>query len=412
MNHEPNIFRGCVMMFRIGIVNCMLVIALTSHVHAEPLQFETQELAERLTVGYAVRAIDMNDDGRPDIVVLDSKRLIWLENPTWKLHTVYATPDARFDNVCFAPADIDGDGDRDFALGADWQFGNTRSGGTIGWLEQKAQDSWIYHSISSEPTTHRMRWMNVGETGSPKLIVAPLKGRGTTAPGFAEAGVRLLAFSIPADPTIDPWPSSVLTDSLHVMHNIDICDLDADGQNDLLAASFEGVHWLSSSDGQNWTALHIGEGDQERPAPKLGSSEIRLGRLADKTPVVATIEPWHGDRVVTYHPADSLRTMWNRFVLDADLAWGHAVAFANLDDDPDEELVIGVRDNLSDAHRSGVRVYDPVEASAGKWNRTIVDPGGVAVEDLATGDFDQDGKVDIVAVGRKTKNIRIYWNRP
>jgi hypothetical protein len=39
-----------------------------------------------------------------------------------------------------------------------------------------------------------------------------------------------------------------------------------------------------------------------------------------------------------------------------------------------------------------------------------VDPAGVGVEDLAAADLDDDGRVDIVAVGRSTKNVRIYWN--
>jgi hypothetical protein len=34
----------------------------------------------------------------------------------------------------------------------------------------------------------------------------------------------------------------------------------------------------------------------------------------------------------------------------------------------------------------------------------------VAVEDLAVGDLNGDGKLDVVAVGRATKNVRIYWN--
>jgi hypothetical protein len=40
-----------------------------------------------------------------------------------------------------------------------------------------------------------------------------------------------------------------------------------------------------------------------------------------------------------------------------------------------------------------------------------IDPGGVAIEDLAAADLDGDGRIDIVAVGRQTNNARIYWNR-
>ena len=36
--------------------------------------------------------------------------------------------------------------------------------------------------------------------------------------------------------------------------------------------------------------------------------------------------------------------------------------------------------------------------------------GQVAVEDITAGDLNGDGRIDIVAVGRQTHNIRIYWN--
>jgi hypothetical protein len=45
-----------------------------------------------------------------------------------------------------------------------------------------------------------------------------------------------------------------------------------------------------------------------------------------------------------------------------------------------------------------------------KWDRLMLDDGGVAVEDLTVADLDGDGKQDIIAVGRATKNARIYWN--
>ena len=102
--------------------------------------------------------------------------------------------------------------------------------------------------------------------------------------------------------------------------------------------------------------------------------------------------------------------LWKRQVLDEDLKWGHAVWAANLDADEDQELIIGVRDNLSDSAKCGVRIYDPQDATGTKWSRQLVDPGSVAVEDLTAGDLNGDGRVDLVAVGRATHNVKIYWN--
>ncbi|MFY8200397.1 MAG: FG-GAP repeat domain-containing protein, partial [Pirellula staleyi] len=50
------------------------------------------------------------------MVVVDSNRIIWFENPTWKLHTII-TGQTKPDNVCIAAHDIDGDGHLDLMIG-------------------------------------------------------------------------------------------------------------------------------------------------------------------------------------------------------------------------------------------------------------------------------------------------------
>jgi hypothetical protein len=414
-------------LYRARLAGCFLAtvcgffgggLAISNAVIAESPAFVAQELLTELQVGYAVRAVDMDGDGDPDLVIADSKRVLWLENPSWTEHVIYSTPDAAFDNVTIAAHDINGDGLVDLALGADWQFNNSDSGGSIGWLEQRPNGEWRYHSLANEPTTHRMNWFQLEQSFAPELVVAPLKGRGTRPPGFDQRGVRLLAFSPPENPVDETWGRRVLTEELHVMHNFEVTDLDRDGRRDIVAASYEGVSWLTFDDDGKVTVRRLGSG-QEEPAPKRGASEIRHGRLAGGRDYLATIEPWHGDKVVVYlapeeWPSNATARqpmLWRRMVLDDALAWGHAVATANLDDEPAEELIVGVRDDQSAEHRRGIRIYDPIDPEGTEWKRTLLDPGGVAVEDMIACDLDGDGDVDIIAVGRATHNVKIYWNQ-
>ena len=175
----------------------------------------------------------------------------------------------------------------------------------------------------------------------------------------------------------------------------------------------ENVSFATSANGK-WQRTRLGTGNQET-SPNKGSSEIKHGKLAGGGDYIATIEPWHGHQVVVYTKPTTPRPstgewLWTRRVLDEELKWGHAVWPINLDNDEDQEVVIGIRDNLSDSVKCGVRIYDPVDAAAGKWTRQLIDAGSVAVEDLTAGDLNGDGRADLVAVGRATHNVKIYWN--
>jgi hypothetical protein len=395
---------------------CLAVLgAFSFSGNAAELALRDQELKTRLEVGYAVRLVDMNGDKRLDIAIVDSKRFLWLENPRWEEHVIFADPAAKFDNVSFAPYDIDRDGRLDFAVGRDWQPNNVSSGGTIGWIRQ-GEKAWTYHPIAEEPTTHRMQFVDLNEDGRAELVVSPLKGRNTMPPDFSTTGVRQLVFAIPANPQKESWPMQVINEDMHVTHNFYPLNWDADPATEILFVSFEGVHLLDRPSNGPWQRQKLGAGEQNSP-PNRGASEIKAGKLRAGGRYIATIEPWHGDRVVVYtepsaeHPSPD--GLWHRNVIDAELKWGHAVSCANLDGDADEELIIGVRDDLDakdPVKRRGVRVYDPADDRGSKWTRQIVDPGSVAIEDLAAGDLNGDARIDIVAVGRQTHNVKIYWN--
>ena len=395
---------------------CCIACVSATFLSAAELKFEPQEIETKLTVGYAVSLCDVNGDGRTDIVVVDSDRVLWYENPTWKPRTIIGKGQTLRDNVCIVPLDIDGDKQLDFALGADWRPFDTNKGGTLQWLQRgkSLDENWTVHPITTEPTIHRMRAADFDGDGKIELLASPLMGRGTTKPNFAEAGVRTMLFPLPSDPVKGLWTPRVINDDLHVTHNAWPCDIDGDGKLELLIVSFEGVFRLDPTPTGPWKKTKLGEGNQAT-SPNRGASEVKLGRLANKLPYIATIEPWHGFQVVVYTPSKDPNDLWTRVLVDDELLWGHAVWCANMDDDADEELIIGVRDHKDATHRSGIRVYDPTpDATAPggvRWERQIVDPAGVAVEDAAAADLDGDGKTDIVACGRATKNVKIYWNR-
>lgn len=378
------------------------------------LSFETKEIDKSLDIGYATLVVDINRDNKPDIVVVDTHRVVWYENPTWKCRTILEGTTER-DNVCISAHDIDGDGKIDLALGAGWRPFNTKGGGTLQWLQQPASldQHWKMYPIAEEPTLHRIRFIDLDGNGRPALVVGPLMGRNSTAKGNWVDGspLRVLAFRIPKDPTRERWVPEVLDESLHVMHNFAPIPTRNGKGMDILTASYDGVHRLSRA-GEKWSKHKVGTGNQANPRGSRGASEIKQGKLANGLPYIATIEPWHGGQVVVYTPPAREGDLWTRQVLDEKLKWGHAVWCADLDGDGSEELVIGVRDNLSKnpGERSGVRIYKCLDRQGLKWQRQLLDEGGVAIEDLACADFDGDGKIDIVAVGRATKNVRLYRN--
>lgn len=377
-------------------------------------RFRVQEIETGFTVGYGVVVADVDGDGKKDIVVVDSKRVVWYQNPSWKRRTMIEGQ-TQPDNVCIDAADIDGDGKVDFALGAGWNPGNTKGGGTLQWLKRgkTLDDPWTIHPIDSEPTVHRIRFADIDGNGKPALLVVPLFGRGSSAAkNWMDAPLRVLAYRIPNDPVRDRWTAETIDQSLHVSHNFWPIPAKKKGV-EILTASYEGVNLLRR-EGDKWSKRRLGKGNQENPQGKRGASEIKLGKLKSGKKFIATIEPWHGNQVVVYTEPDDVTQLWQRHVIDDQLRWGHAVWCADLDGDGNDELVIGVRDDPDKGdpfkERRGVRLYKTLDERGSKWARHILDNGGMACEDLAVADFDGDGRIDVIAVGRQTHNARIYWN--
>lgn len=373
----------------------------TNFAQAPPaaLRFEAQEIRRDFGVGYAVSIADMNGDDKPDIVAINGTQLVWFENPSWKEH-VLLDGQTEKDNVTIAPYDIDGDGRMDVALGAGWNPRNTESGGTLQWVSQPATpgSQGTLHRIGFEPTLHRIKWGQVDGSGKPMLIVGPLHGRGTAAPDFEGAGARLLAFRIPAKPATDAWPVEVVDDIFHAFHNFEPVRLSGGDRDEIITASKEGVHVYARAANGTWTGTRIGDGNP---------GEIRMGQI-DGRKMIATVEPWHGTSAVVYLEPEKgapAGTLWTRTVIEDQIVWGHALAWADMDGDGTQELVVGWRDKPG-----GIAVYD-LDRNAKVLRKTVVENANMATEDMTAADLDGDGRPEIIASGRRTANVVIYWNK-
>src|SRR6516162_5203528 len=95
--------------------------------------FRTVEIDSHIEIGYAVTVADVDGDGKPDILVVDKRQIVWYRNPSWEKFVI-AENLTEQDNVCIAAADIDGDGKAEIAVGAAWNPGDTVNSGAVFYL--------------------------------------------------------------------------------------------------------------------------------------------------------------------------------------------------------------------------------------------------------------------------------------
>lgn len=378
-------------------VSFFVVLATASLGIAEELpKFEAQVVDDKVAIGYGTALEDVDGDGKIDILLADKRQFVWYRNPSWEKFVIAENLTEK-DNVCIAARDINGDGKCEIAVGGEWNPGDTENSGAVFYLEapEDRTKTWEAIKLHHEPVVHRMRWVRTDEQKY-VLVVAPLHGRGNKD-GKGE-GSRFLSYSKPDDPN-GKWKIQVLEKRLHVTHNFDVGQWMGDDSSpeEVIYLGREGALLLNSH-GDHW---HAGQF-----ANVAGGGEVRIGNNADGKKFLAVIEPFHGDKLVQYQVDPKDNTM-ARTVLDEDLSQGHAIATGDLNESGQDEIVAGWRTANANG-KIGVKMY---YRDGEQWKSSWVDEGGMACEDLRIADLDADGRLDIVAAGRSTNNLKIYWNR-
>ncbi|MCU0449486.1 MAG: VCBS repeat-containing protein [Bernardetiaceae bacterium] len=365
---------------------------------AQPLaKFRAQLISDSVAIGYGLAIGEVDGDGRPDILLADKKQFVWYRNGDWR-RFVLAENLTQHDNVCLAARDLDGDGRVEIAVGAQWnpaETSDTTQSGAVFWLQRPADPTqpWAAHPLPAEPTVHRMRWVRTAP-GRFSLVVAPLHGRGNR--DGRGAGVRVWAYEPPtgwpAQPT-GPWARRLVDSTLHITHNFDTEETEQGTK--LYLGGAEGIKILFTT-GNGWQA-------QGWVQQTHGVSELKRGPAGQ----FAAVEPFHGNVVSVWQATGN---GYRRQLLADDLAQGHALAFADLLGLGRPQVVVGWR-LPNGGRKTGIRLYEPTDEGLNQWRPWLVDEGGMACEDLQIADLNADGKLDIVAAGRATNNLKIYWNQ-
>jgi hypothetical protein len=380
------------------LVSCLFPLVLA----AAEVRFESQTIDPAIEIGYGLSIADVDGDGREDILLADKREIVWYQNGSWDKHVIARNLTLR-DHVCLAARDLDGDGKCEIAVGANWNPGETSdlaASGSVHYLVAPADRTqlWSPVTLPHEPTVHRMHWRR-NEKGKWELVVLPLHGRGNVK--GQGAPVRVMAYEWPADPSnAQNWSTRVIDESLHLAHNFDVAR-SASGPESMILGGAEGMVTIAA---EGASALTIAAAKFPGTA---GLGEVRsFGRGR-----YAAIEPMHGNQVVVYSNGfvPDQEPVWRREVIDDTLAEGHALACGDLLGVGREQIVAGWR-KPDAAGKTGVRLYDWDETAA-KWTVQLIDDNGMAAEDLKLADLDGDGRLDLIAAGRSSRNVKIYWNR-
>ena len=366
----------------------------------DPVAFRAETIDDSVAIGYGVAAGDVDGDGKLDLILADKTEFVWYRNGDWR-RFVLARDLTVMDNVCLAARDIDGDGRVEIAVGALWNPGDTENSGSVHYLIPPDDRTQLWEAVElpREPTVHRMKWVRLAPQRF-ALVVVPLHGRGNR--NGEGAGVKVLAYEPPAD-VREPWTLSTVDESLHMTHNFEVIPPSTeDGPESLLIVGREGAR-LSRWDGEAWQSQAIDRIE--------GSGEVRVGMTTPGEQLIATIEPMHGDKLVVYPVLGDCRgsdwSVADRWVIDDSYNAGHAVAIGDLLGTGADQIVAGWR--LPNAEgKVGLRLYWRVADE--RFESMWIDDNTMATEDAILADLDGDGDFDVVAAGRATKNLKVYWN--
>jgi hypothetical protein len=242
------------------------VIGSLSSGAASPPRFAGHTIATGITGGYQVVPFDLSGDGRPDLIALGTgmAELVSYEAPHWERH-VLASGFIRLINL----AVVEENGRTLILVASGFSNEAKNSVGNIRVMEPAGdvRRPWKVREIDRLPMSHRFQVADVDGSGQPVVISAPLTAADAVAPDYRRR--TPLVFYRPGEWTRIP----ISDENQGVVHGLCVEDWDGDHRDDIITASFMGIHRHELQKGGHWLRTEICRGDPA-PWPKSGASDV------------------------------------------------------------------------------------------------------------------------------------------
>src|SRR5659263_331025 len=340
---------------------------------------------------------DIDADGIDDFVIaqrLVKPAIVWYKKEsgnTWKKYPV--EPEAMDLDVGNALYDVDKDGDLDIIM-----FSNPSLPGTEGeawWWENPGTSNGAVYSATSW-TKHLIKI--TGYKGQHDAKFGDFDGDGQDELAWIgrASDSKIYVAEIPADPKTLWTDITVIHTFPKIVEGMSTADIDLDGKIDIVS----GGGWFKHNGATSYTFNQIGlESDRSAYESRISVGQIVREKVsgADRPEVVFAAGDFSGS--VAWYEWSGIEELWTRHRLNEegiDVVHGHSLAMGDLDTDGDLDIFVAEMTNWSTNTNpdSKMTLY---KNNGDKTFTTVSFPTGINNHESKLGDFNGDGRLDILS---------------
>jgi len=380
----------------------ILVICLPLLTLSQPNFAPRVQISDHAT---SVFMADLDGDGDEDIACFEggkhsggAKVFSWFEAPNWTEHVFNPSKPGPFTGDS-EPYDMDGDGDLDFVLTAD--FHGNGSVSFVYWYENpggNAQGTWAQHIIKALPTSYNAYHMqgldivDMDQDGKMDIVVRNLGNQGTR---------------IYYQNSLTDWTEHFIQNNWHPREGQYCADLTGDGFPELV---LNGYYYLNNGTrAGTWNQIVIDAQYYNATVSGLNNSVKTLAEDidgdGDLDVYFASAEGNASD--LAWFENQNNGTTWIKHVIQANFDKNHQAILADVDNDGDLDVYGG-----KSFGETGVFVFTNDDGSGTAWTQHIIASGnGTGMYSGVAGDSDQDGDIDFVGPWKYTAQVYYYENQ-